>query len=277
LSPMSFLRFLTSSSLYLALNGSLVVVLAYSLYGIEISIFRLIGAFLATFSTYSLNKVTDRIEDAVNRPEVVAKGTKRFLVSSMAAMFLGLVIGAMDGAWVVAVLVIPLVIGLVYSVRLSERVPRLKEVVGVKSFCVAFSWALAGSLLPEIMHSVLFEEVVLVFLYIFVSLLVNTILFDVLDVEGDSVSGVKTIPLVFGLSRTKKVLFGANTCLVVWVAYCLWRGLFLDFMPSLVFGVLYGYFIIGYFLNHSCKRLMVELMVDGEWFPLVTVLRLFSK
>lgn len=232
---------------------------------------------MATFSVYSLNKVTDRVEDAVNRPEVAAKSTKPFIISSGAAMFLGLAVGAMDGIWVLVVLVAPLFVGLVYSVRVSNRAPRLKEVVGVKSFCVAFSWALTGSLLPEIMQSVPFEEVVLVFIYIFFSLLVNTILFDVLDLRGDAFSGVKTIPLVLGLGKTKKFLIGANTCLVIWVAYCLWRGLFLGFMPGLVFGVSYGYFVIVYFLNCSSKRLKAELMVDGEWIPLIAVLRLFSK
>lgn len=275
--PTNVLTFLTSSSLYLSLNGSLVVLLAYFLYGIEISIIRLMAAFLVTFSVYSLNKVTDRVEDAVNRPEVANKGGRGFLISSVVAMFLGLALGAMDGLWVMFVLVSPLFVGLIYSVRITKRVPRLKEVVGVKSLCVAFSWAFTGSLLPEITHSVLFEEVVLVFLYIFLSLLVNTILFDVLDLKGDSVSGVKTIPLVFGRSKTGHFLVVANSCLVAWVAYSSLRGLFLSFMPGLVFGVLYGYLIIKYFMNCSRKRLRAELMVDGEWIPLITVLRLFSK
>jgi hypothetical protein len=46
----------------------------------------------------------------------------------------------------------PLVIGVIYSVKLFPFLPRLKEVVGVKSISVAFSWALTGSLLPVAIH-----------------------------------------------------------------------------------------------------------------------------
>ncbi len=275
--PVRVLRFLTSSSLYLALNGSLVVVFGYFLYRIEMSFFILLAAFLATYSVYGLNKATDKAEDVVNRPDVASKNPKYFVISSVVAMMFSLGIGAMEGPWVVAVLLTPLVVGMVYSVRISKRVPRIKEVLGAKSLSVAFSWAFTGSFLPAVMHPVLFEESVLVFSYIFVSLLVNTVLFDVLDLRGDSVSGIKTIPFALGLSKTKKLLLGVHSCLVVWVVYCLLRGLFLNFMPALVFGVFYGYFFILYFLSNRRMRLRAELMVDGSWVPLIATMVLFLK
>jgi 4-hydroxybenzoate polyprenyltransferase len=153
----------------------------------------------------------------------------------------------------------------------------LKEVVGVKSILVAFSWAFTGSLLPALVEPVNHELVILVFVYIFFSLLVNTVLFDVLDLKGDQVSGVRTIPFVLGLRRTKIFLILMNSCLVVWLVYSASRGLFLSCMPALVFGVFYGYLMIGHFVNHRFKRLRAELLVDGEWIPLIAILRLFFR
>ncbi len=275
--PVRILKFLTSSSLYLALNGSLVVVLGYFLYGIEMSFPILIAAFLTTFSVYGLNKATDKAEDSVNHPEVASMNSKYFVISSVVAIMFSLVIGAMEGPWVIVVLVAPFVVGVVYSVKISKRVPRLKEIVGAKSLSVAFSWALTGSLLPAVVHPVLFEGVILVFSYIFIILFVNTVLFDVLDLRGDAPSGVRTIPLALGISSTRNLLLGVNSFLVAWVAYCLARGLFLSFMPALFFSVFYGYFIIAFFLRNKGMRLQAQLIVDGEWIPIISILRLFLK
>jgi 4-hydroxybenzoate polyprenyltransferase len=199
------------------------------------------------------------------------------LIPSFVALILSLGIGLLEGPWADLVLVAPLFVGLFYSVRFSKKVPRLKEVVGVKSILVAVSWAFTGSLLPALMKPVNHELVLLVFVYIFFSLLVNTVLFDLLDLKGDQVSGVRTIPFVLGLRRTTIFLILMNSCLVVWLVYSASRGLFLSCMPALVFGVLYGYLMIGHFVNHRFKRLRAELLVDGEWIPLIVILRLFVR
>jgi 4-hydroxybenzoate polyprenyltransferase len=272
-----FFNFLTSSSLYLALNSALVVFLGFVLYKTAISIPIMIAAFLATFSVYALNKATDKTEDAINRPTIASKNPRYYLIPSLAALILSLTIGLLDGPLADLILIAPLLVGLFYSVRFSKRVPRLKEVVGVKSILVAFSWAFTGSLLPALMAPVDHELVLLVFVYIFFSLLVNTVLFDVLDLKGDRVSGVRTIPFVLGSRRTKVFLILMNSCLVIWLVYSVSRGLFLSCMPALAFGVLYGYVMIGHFAGRHIRRLRAELLVDGEWIPLVAILRLFLR
>ena len=117
------------------------------------------------------------------------------------------------------------------------------------------------------------------FVYVFVQMLVNTILFDTLDVRGDSVSGVKTIPVVLGLTKTRKLMTAINSTLLLWLAYCLIRGFFVNFVPALTFGVFYGYLVIWYFLRKDCRliRLQAELMVDGEWLPILAFVRLILR
>jgi 4-hydroxybenzoate polyprenyltransferase len=271
------LKFFTSTSLFLALNGLIVVMFGYILYGIEINLGILLAAFLATFSVYSLNKATDKVEDSINRPETTSRGTAFYVGPSIVAMLFGLGIGAMIGPMVLITLTIPIILALVYSVRLLPSVPRLKEVVGVKSVLVALSWAFTGSLLPASMQAENFEMIFLVFTYIFIQLLVNTILFDVQDMKGDLVSGVETIPIRLGTNRNRKLLVMINSFLGSWLIYCLFRGLFLTYMPALIFGVLYGYVVIWVFSNNNNRRFFAELMVDGEWLPIVALLKAIPR
>lgn len=273
---MRIFNFLTSSCLFLALNSALVVFLGFTLYQTEVSLAALLAAFLATFSVYALNKVTDKAEDAINRPEFCSKNSKYYLIPSLAALILSLGIGFLAGPLADFVLVAPLIVGLFYSVRFSKKVPRLKEIVGVKSILVAFSWAFTGSLLPALMRPVNHELLLLVFVYIFFSLLVHTVLFDVLDVKGDQTIGVRTIPSVLGLRRTTIFLILMNTCLVAWLVYSALRGLFFNCMPALVFGVSYEYLMIMHFMHHF-NRLRAELLVDGEWIPVILIVKVLAR
>ncbi len=260
---------LTSTSLFLAFNGALVTVFSFFLYGQPVVPDIVLAAFLLTFSVYGLNKTTDRVEDSVNSPHRASMAPRYYLVSSVAAMLGCLAIGALNGPRVFLILLIPLIVGLVYSVRVTKIMPRIKEIVGLKSFVVALSWALTGALLPSAFQDVPLEKIVLVFAYVFVQLLVNTVIFDSFDVKGDKVSGVTTIPMVLGRHRTKILLAAANTTLILWVAYCISTGLFVSFMPALVFGVLYSYLMIEFLTSRHHHRLSAELFLDGQWIPIV--------
>ena len=268
------LSFFTSTSLFLALNASLTVAFGFFLYGHAIAFEIILAAFLVTFSVYTLNKATDKTEDAINKPAGTQTNTKHYVIASILAMIGCLIIGVVDGPCVFLVLLSPVIIGVIYSVKVAKNLPRLKEIVGVKSLAVAVSWATTGALLPASFQTAAPEKIILVFTYIFIQLLVNTILFDSLDMKGDRASGVTTIPMVLGKHRTKKFLTAINTSLSLWLIYCLLRGIFTLFMPALVFGFLYTYLIIWLFMCKNKVRLHAELMIDGQWLPIVTIIRL---
>jgi len=274
---MKGLRFLTSASLFLALDGAIIVVFGYFLYGIQILPEMILAAFLAPFAVYSLNKATDKAEDSVNRPETARMAAVYYVGPSILAMVIDLSIGASIGLSVFITLLIPLTVSLVYSVRLSRSIPRLKEIVGVKSVVVAFTWAFTGCLLPACMHAVQDEKIGLVFIYIFIRILAGTILCDVLDMKGDLASGLKTIPIRLGKKRTRNLLVTINSLLGPWIIYCLLRGLFLSYMPALIFGALYGYVPIWSFLKNDCPKPLAGLMVDGEWLPIVTLMKVIPR
>jgi 4-hydroxybenzoate polyprenyltransferase len=271
------LRFLVSSSLLLALNGVMVVVFGFFLVNATIVPSLLFAAFLVTFAVYGLNKFTDKAEDSINQPETLPRASGYYLVFSIVSMMIGFLIGLLEGILAFFVLCAPVMIGVIYSVRISKSIPRLKEIVGVKSLVVAVSWALTGCLLPDSFYSAKLQVIVIVFVYIFIRVFVGTILCDVSDTKGDLASGVETIPIRLGRNKTKKLLILLNSLGMLLPIYCGATGLLIRFAPALLFGVLYGYLAIWLFFKDNCKRFTAGLMLDGEWFPIVIIICLLIR
>jgi 4-hydroxybenzoate polyprenyltransferase len=274
---LNVLKFVMANSIFLAFNGALCVVFADYLYGSPISLVILAAAFLITFSIYFLNNFTDKPEDAVNKNEFGSKKMLYYVAPSVIAMFLSLAIGITTSVLTLIVLIIPLIFGVVYSVPIKKSIPRLKEVLGVKSVVVALCWATTGAFLPLSSVAVTTDEVILVFCYIFVVILVNTVIFDTLDVKGDVACGVNTLPAALGFKKTTVLLLIMNSFLVGWLLFCFLDGFFVSYIPTLVFGVVYEYLIIWYFLKGGRRKLHAQLTVDGVWLPIVVFMRVFVR
>ena len=247
------------------------------LYGIDVNITIIAASFLGVFSIYTLNKGTDKREDSINKPDQASKPTTYYVVISLVTMILSLILGASVSLFAFLILLTPTLVGILYSVRVSTHLPRLKEIVGAKSVLVAFSWSLYGAFLPLTLHGSIFPKIALVFTYIFMQVIINTIMFDFFDIKGDKESGIRTLPTVLGTEKTKKMLFLVNTSLAIIITLFGIEGYFLNVMPAIFFGVVYSYVIIWHFIRKPVNRLSAELMIDGSWFPLVTFVKIILK
>ena len=167
----------------------------------------------------------------------------------------------------------PFVIGLVYSVRVAKTLPRLKEITGVKSLSVALSWAVTGAFLPYAIGTVEFQKVFFVFAFIFIQVLVKEVIFDSLDMKGDKVSGVTTIPMVLGKRRTKFFLVVINTFSGLLVMFSILSGLIIQFVSLSIFGILFSFLIIWLFVGNDHKRFHGEPVVEGKWIPLAGLIK----
>lgn len=270
-------KFFTSNALLLALDGPLVVLFGFMLYGIDVNITIIAASFLGVFSIYTLNKATDKREDSINKPDQSSRPSTHYVAVSFVTMILSLILGALVSLFAFLILLTPTLVGILYSVRVSPCLPRLKEVVGAKSVLVALSWSLYGAFLPLTLHGSYFPNIALVFTYIFMQVIINTIMFDFFDVKGDRESGIRTIPTVLRAEKTKKMLFLVNTFLAIIIVLCGIEGFFLNVLPALFFGVVYSYFIIWHFIREPVNRLSAELMIDGSWFPLVTFVKILLR
>ena len=239
------------------------------MFNLEPNLKLLFAMFFTMFGIYNLNRLTDKEEDSINLPERerYILGNEHVIIaitifSYFVALLLGLFVNILD----IIVILFPLFAGILYSIELSPKIPRLKNITGIKNIIAALSWTIGIIFLPVICFYKGFILTTLVFLFIFISLIVNAVVFDIRDIEGDKENNIKTIPVVMGLSKTKKLLFAIHSTLIPWLAVSIYLGFFTRYLPVLIFCIIYGYWYIYYFCTTKrIPKFATDILVDGEW------------
>ena len=108
--------------------------------------------------------------------------------------------------------------------------------------------------------------------FVFNKVFINTVLFDVRDVEGDRLAGAVTIPVSLGIQKTKWFLLGLNSTLLPWTVLAIWQGFFYKYVAILAASIVYGY----WYILHLCReeatvRKSVDVLVDGEWILIAII------
>jgi len=272
----NLVSYLTVSSTFIAINAALLSYFSFMVYNINPNPSLLFAAFLMTFTIYNLNKLTDIKEDSINLPEragFIGRNKKliayAIVISYVAALFLSFI----QDRLAIFVILFPMLIGVVYSIRISRF--RLKDIVGIKNIVIALSWAVAGSFLPLAVSSRNSTQIMSTFYFFFIRVFIGSIAFDIRDIEGDRESGVRTIPVVFGRERTKNLLLVLNSTLIPWLLISYLSGFFHRYLFVFIFSILYGYCYIQHFCKEGLKiGRSLDLLVDGEWIPVVIFARL---
>jgi 4-hydroxybenzoate polyprenyltransferase len=265
-------KFLTVSSLLIACTGFFQTFGGYVLLGAAPNISICFAVFLMTFGIYSINKLTDIKEDAINRPERISflKGReKQILAFSIFALLLSAALAYCNELTALLILFIPFIANCVYSSQIHPGLPRLKDIPFVKNIVVGLSWALVCTLMPAVTlkGGPLLPVASVIFLML-IKDFINSTLCDLKDVNGDRESGVKTIPIILGPEKTKRILMILNSSLLPLLL--LVKGKILIIFSLLI---LTEYVFIFCFNESSCPTVL-EFFVDGEW--LLTCLLLFG-
>jgi 4-hydroxybenzoate polyprenyltransferase len=187
-----------------------------------------------------MDKISGSMEDLMNTPEraILAKYPIRRIAyhAYAAAILLAIVI---DWHLLPNVLWFGLA-GWLYTKPIGAV--RLKDLPGLKSPYVAATWAYSFAGMVGAGYSL-----------IFLIILINTVLFDVRDLIGDRVAGVRTIPVIFGLSRTVAGLMLLNIVLA-----------FIHPISALIGGCLLWYF------RMPRPNLKYDLWIDG--WPILSLI-----
>ena len=89
--------------------------ISFLLFGVALKPILLCAMFLVVYSVYSLNRVTDREEDAVNAPErsIFVDGNERFLLAAAAVSYIAaLVLGWLESPFAALILLFPIISGI---------------------------------------------------------------------------------------------------------------------------------------------------------------------
>ena len=261
--------FLITNSIFLSLDSVAMLWVSFLFFDVVPIPTLLCAMFLVVYSVYSLNRLTDQEEDAVNAPErsIFVEGNERFLLTTAIASYIvALVLGWIESPFAALILTFPIMLGRVYSKNVFSMLglPRLKNIFIIKNLTISIGWAVCVTFLPALYISGNASMIVLFFTFFAVKIFIDSVVFDVRDVEGDVLCGVKTIPAVIGVRKTCYVLLILNSFLAVLILF------FIDFMGRyssiLLISIIYGYAYILYFCREpSRNRILFDWIVDGEW------------
>ena len=264
--------FLSVSSLFIGGTGFFKTYIGFILLGEVPELIICFIVFLISFSVYSLDKITDIDKDVINVPQrrSFIHGRRGLILStSLAAYGLAIILTLLTTPKAVPIVMVPIIANAFYGMKLLPGVPRLKEITMMKNVVVALTWALITTMMPVIAtgHPAGFD-VVIVGYFMFVKTFVDTILYDVRDVEGDRLNRIGTVPVILGLRKTRALLVAVNITLI-----CMLPFMYGDVRTLVSILIVYG---LAYTLYLMKKRdpLILDFLVEGEWM-LATLFFLF--
>lgn len=266
----SLISFLLASSLFSAICGFLRTYYSFLLFGSVIKLDLLLATFLVVFAVYCMNNLTDKEEDEVNSPDKAdfVLRNEKILGFAVAASYLtSIILGLLESIFAVFILLFPLFAGIIYSISISPKIPRLKDIVAVKNIIIALSWAVGTTFLPWTASnetSILF--IISIFYFFFVKSFVNSVVCDIRDIEGDRENNIITIPVEIGKLKTKKLLLALTFSIMPIISILLIYGLHIGYFITMAFSMINSYWHINYVCNNSSISKYMSLLVHGEWF-----------
>jgi len=179
------IRDLILSIIIVSLSGALKLQFAYDFLGDRVPLSKFIAAALIACAAYAFDRGVDNKEDEA-RESIFKK------------LLLGSVILCTIASFVLypnPALLIPFLIAYMYTKGLKGH--RLKGGMGVKNVVVALTWSL-GIIIILGIYSL---PVLLLCVFFFCKSFVNTVIYDVRDIEQDRTAGITTIPTVMTVSQ----------------------------------------------------------------------------
>jgi 4-hydroxybenzoate polyprenyltransferase len=164
-------------------------------------------ACVVTFAIYNMNNIYDSSEDLVNahRKAVFVRDHRREILGLVVVAYVvGFSVSFLGGPYAPVVTLLPLLAGIVYSIDSI----RAKETVVVNTVIVSMALALPVVGLPlAFQHRLPVVPSLLLFVCFLLKYTVSVELCNITDITGDRAAGVSTLPVVFGVRRTKIILY----------------------------------------------------------------------
>lgn len=257
---------LLESSVLIAFSGSLRVYIASLLLQTHSSTLTCLAGGLIIYSVYTLDRTIESEEDSINRKELSCSRKDIGLVASLLTFLIGSYIFAREGMLALAFL--PFTIGFLYSkgIKIGRFALKLKGGLGIKNFVVGLTWGafisgLAGSTCKNVL------PIVLVFILYGVKTFVNSTIDDFKDIKGDTLAGIKTLPICLGDQNTRTFLLGLHVLSHLILCIALIKGV-VAFEPLIIVcSFICGSICIQNYTNEEkylSRKLELAFFKDGE-------------
>lgn len=201
-------------------------------------------SFLLPLIIYSYDYYADMDKDLKTNPERanLDKKLNYNLIIGYVCFLIGLVIYIFNYMIILFVLSL-FAMGILYASvfkRITLKIPAFKN------FYLSFIWSLWGTfLLVMYNYAGINRRLIMIFLFIYAKVLLNTIFFDIKDAKSDKKEGLKTLPAVLGIFKTVTYLHILNLL----TAFILILGVVLDSLPPYCLLLTIFYLYVFYYLE----------------------------
>lgn len=169
----------------------------------------------------------------------------------------GLCLSYMSSPVSFIILLIMSILGLSYNLRIipmfigKKQIARIRDIPGSKTILIVLAWGTVTCLLPAMTHRTGFVSVAIVFFFAVGLVFARTAFFDILDIQGDRITGKETLPIILGEKTSFKLIkyvLIADACLIFTAGILNLlenRALWLAFIPIIMF------FLIRFFEKNT--------------------------
>ncbi|MCX6695654.1 MAG: UbiA family prenyltransferase [Candidatus Altiarchaeota archaeon] len=254
--------------------------------------------FLVTFAGYTFNRFTDK-EDGISHPKrtdyIKGHGHVLFLVAAI-SYGTAILLSGMANVQALFMTLLPGIAILLYSLewiptrktnlsrvqKISRigMIRRIKEIHVMKNVFVAFIWSITVVFLPlsYLKDGLSVPEYGVLFMWVFFfgRFLVNTVVFDLKDIDGDRRHNIRSLPVTLGYERTRDIMVWVNAAVFLLTT----AVIFLGYLPGVmhipnVFSAVYAYLYLRYLRNKVNVHFMCDVFVDGEYIIMALPLYLY--
>jgi 4-hydroxybenzoate polyprenyltransferase len=221
---------------------------------------------LTAFAVYAVDRVADADTDAAAAPAQAAFARRHgdaLYVAASLAYALAVSLALLGGPAALAVTLMPGAFWLVYA---ADWLPkggfrRLKEVFLLNSGVVAFAWAATLVFLPlSYAGRAATPAAAVVFCYFFLRVFSNTEIPNVRDAAADREIGVRTLPVVLGVARTRRALYGIDALTAALVVGGVLAGYVAAVLAvPLLVGVAYSFAVVSRVGRTGKERRLAKL------------------
>jgi 4-hydroxybenzoate polyprenyltransferase len=199
--------------MYVAICGAALTAASYALLGVPPRLDAVAGlVFCCTLVIYNLDRLVEPRPGDTAHEQWVERHRRALWAITGAASLGALAFTAVLGPRVFISLIIAGIIAVGYClpvVRFGGRWRRLKELPGMKLFLIALVWTYATAGLPMLHARVALDApacIVLLTRLLFIAAV--ALPFDLPDAQRDRQSGIATLPILFGVDKTKRLAVG---------------------------------------------------------------------
>lgn len=261
----------------LSLGASAIVLTVIILLGIPINWIPVFIAYFISQIVYTYDHYRDILSDSLSNPERSEYLLRRKRIIEISLLLYAFIFLLLILYTNLASIILSLVIvigGILYTSYFKKHITR--RFAGFKNIYTSFFWAILIFLVPFFYGEPLSLFYILFGIFVFFRLFVNTVYFDIKDIESDSQDKLKTFATLFGERGTLIFLQVLNILSLIPLVWGIANGYIPGAAYSLALLVVYSFLYLTVSLRLNIKQLRVlsYVVVDGEYifWPIIVTL-----